>query len=42
VNTELPRVEIRVPTWNVKTERSVQLAKQRLEMVLIDEGIQID
>jgi hypothetical protein len=41
-NASSPRFEILQSLSNVKIERHVQLEKQDLEMVSIDEGIQID
>jgi hypothetical protein len=41
-NADSPRMEIREPAWNRKSERAQQYEKHDLEMALIDEGMQMD
>jgi hypothetical protein len=41
-NLDSPRVETWPPGSNVNFERRGQCSKQKLEMILVDEGIQID
>jgi hypothetical protein len=41
-NADVPRVESLLPDSNVKSERFVQLEKQKLESVSMDGGRQID